>query len=47
MGLIEPAFRLPVVAPQPASLRRIEKVLLGLGLLPDAEQVEPAMAVEG
>lgn len=33
MGLIEPVYRLPMVAPQPASQARIEKVLEALGLL--------------
>jgi 4-hydroxy-tetrahydrodipicolinate synthase len=47
MGLIEPAYRLPIVAPQPESLLRIEAALLDLGLIPDAEQVESAVALEG
>ncbi|MFL6202465.1 MAG: 4-hydroxy-tetrahydrodipicolinate synthase [Thermoanaerobaculia bacterium] len=34
MGLIEPAYRLPVVAPRPESLRKIEAVLSDLGLIP-------------
>lgn len=34
MGQLDPVFRLPVVGPQPESLRQIEKVLLGLGLIP-------------
>lgn len=33
MGLIEPAYRLPMVSPQAASLAKIEKVLVSLGLL--------------
>ncbi|HSG40350.1 MAG TPA: 4-hydroxy-tetrahydrodipicolinate synthase [Thermoanaerobaculia bacterium] len=41
MGLLEPAFRLPVVAPRPESLRKIEKVLLHLGLIPEASGSEP------
>ena len=40
MGLLEPVFRLPVVAPRPESLRKIEKVLLDLGLIPDASETE-------
>jgi len=34
MGLIEPVWRLPMVAPQQDSLRKIEQVLVELGLLP-------------
>lgn len=34
MGQLEPAFRLPVVAPRADSLKKIEKVLLDLGLIP-------------
>jgi len=34
MGLIEPACRLPVVAPRPESLKKIEAVLSDLGLIP-------------
>lgn len=42
MSLLEPVYRLPVVAPRPESLRKIEKVLLDLGLIPpDAEGGEP------
>lgn len=33
MGLLEPAWRLPMVAPQPASQQKIEAVLESLGLL--------------
>ncbi|MGH9582490.1 MAG: 4-hydroxy-tetrahydrodipicolinate synthase, partial [Bryobacteraceae bacterium] len=33
MGLIEPVWRLPLVAPQPDSQRKIESVLESLGLL--------------
>ncbi|HEY9421417.1 MAG TPA: 4-hydroxy-tetrahydrodipicolinate synthase [Thermoanaerobaculia bacterium] len=40
MGLLEPVFRLPVVAPKPESLRKIEKVLLGLGLIPERPEAE-------
>jgi 4-hydroxy-tetrahydrodipicolinate synthase len=35
MGQLEPAFRLPVVAPRTDSLKKIEKVLLDLGLIPE------------
>ncbi|MFP5287731.1 MAG: 4-hydroxy-tetrahydrodipicolinate synthase [Thermoanaerobaculia bacterium] len=42
MGLIEPAYRLPVVAPRPESLRKIEQALSDLGLIPGSpvESVE-------
>lgn len=33
MGLLDPVWRLPLVAPSPASLAKIEKVLRDLGLL--------------
>lgn len=33
MGLLEPVYRLPLCAPNPASLAKIEKVLEALGLL--------------
>jgi 4-hydroxy-tetrahydrodipicolinate synthase len=33
MGLLEPALRLPMVPPQPASLQKIEAVLESLGML--------------
>ncbi|NUN00587.1 MAG: 4-hydroxy-tetrahydrodipicolinate synthase [Bryobacteraceae bacterium] len=35
MGLLEPVWRLPLLAPQPASQAKIEKVLQALGLLAD------------
>ncbi|HEU0139081.1 MAG TPA: 4-hydroxy-tetrahydrodipicolinate synthase [Bryobacteraceae bacterium] len=35
MGLLEPVWRLPLVAPQPASQAKIEKVLQAVGLLAD------------
>lgn len=34
MGQLEPVFRLPLVAPRADSLKKIEKVLLDLGLIP-------------
>jgi 4-hydroxy-tetrahydrodipicolinate synthase len=34
MGLIEPAYRLPVVPPRPESVKKIEHVLSDLGLIP-------------
>lgn len=34
MGLIEPAYRLPVVPPRPESLKKIEHALSDLGLIP-------------
>jgi 4-hydroxy-tetrahydrodipicolinate synthase len=40
MGLLEPAFRLPAVYPRPESVRKIEKVLLGLGLIPESPEAE-------
>jgi 4-hydroxy-tetrahydrodipicolinate synthase len=42
MGLIEPVFRLPAVYPKPESVKKIEKVLLGLGLIPDTPEEETA-----
>ena len=33
MGLLEPVWRLPLVAPKPESQARIEKVLAALGLM--------------
>ena len=41
MGLLEPVFRLPVVAPKPESLAKIEKVLLDLGLIPGVPETKP------
>jgi 4-hydroxy-tetrahydrodipicolinate synthase len=43
MGLIEPVFRLPMVPPKPESLKKIEKVLLGLGLIPEAAESDTAV----
>jgi 4-hydroxy-tetrahydrodipicolinate synthase len=41
MNLLEPVWRLPAVAPKPENLKKIEKVLLDLGLIPsDAESRE-------
>jgi 4-hydroxy-tetrahydrodipicolinate synthase len=40
MGLIEPVFRLPAVYPGRESVRRIEQVLLGLGLIPETPELE-------
>lgn len=42
MGLIEPAYRLPVVQPRPESLKKIEAALSDLGLIPGSpvESVE-------
>jgi 4-hydroxy-tetrahydrodipicolinate synthase len=46
MGLLEPVYRLPVVGCRPESLRKIEKVLLDLGLIPSEEDaVEVPLAV--
>jgi 4-hydroxy-tetrahydrodipicolinate synthase len=38
MGLIEPVFRLPMVPPKPENLKKIEKVLLELGLIPEVAE---------
>ena len=43
MGLIEPIFRLPAVPPKPENLKKIEKVLLELGLLPEAAESDTAV----
>jgi 4-hydroxy-tetrahydrodipicolinate synthase len=43
MGLIDPVFRLPTVYPKPESVRKIEKVLLGLGLIPETPEAETAV----
>jgi 4-hydroxy-tetrahydrodipicolinate synthase len=40
MGLIEPVFRLPAVYPRPESVRKIEQILLGLGLIPESPEAE-------
>jgi hypothetical protein len=46
MGLLEPVYRLPVVGCRPDSLKKIEKVLLDLGLIPTEEDaVEVPLAV--
>ncbi len=39
MGLIEPAYRLPLVEPLPASQRKIEEVVAAVGLLAATEAV--------
>jgi 4-hydroxy-tetrahydrodipicolinate synthase len=38
MGLLEPVWRLPMVAPQPASQQKIESVLRSSGLLGGAQR---------
>ena len=43
MGLIEPVFRLPMVPPKPENLKKIEKVLLELGLLPETAESDTAV----
>lgn len=43
MGLIDPVFRLPAVYPKPESVKKIEKVLLGLGLIPETPEAETAV----
>jgi 4-hydroxy-tetrahydrodipicolinate synthase len=40
MGLLEPVWRLPLLAPQPASQAKIEKVLEDLGLLAHAASAD-------
>ncbi len=40
MGLIDPVFRLPAVYPKPESVKKIEKVLLDLGLIPESPETE-------
>ncbi len=45
MGLIEPILRLPAVVPRPESLKKIEKALLGLGLIPDSPEAEANVEV--
>lgn len=45
MGLIEPVLRLPGVMPRPESVRKIEKILLGLGLIPESPEVETNVEV--
>jgi len=42
MGLLEPVWRLPLVAPQPASIEKIKRVLSALALLPAPEVVAHA-----
>jgi 4-hydroxy-tetrahydrodipicolinate synthase len=37
MGLLDPVWRLPATSPRPESLRKIEKVLSDLGLIPHGE----------
>jgi 4-hydroxy-tetrahydrodipicolinate synthase len=41
MGLLDPIYRLPAVAPRPESLRKIEKALTDLGLIPGTEVADP------
>ena len=43
MGLIDPVFRLPAVYPKPESVKKIEKVLLDLGLIPESPEAETAV----
>lgn len=38
MGQIEPVYRLPVVYPKPENVRKIEKVLQDLGLIPSGDE---------
>jgi 4-hydroxy-tetrahydrodipicolinate synthase len=43
MGLIDPVFRLPAVHPKPESMKKIEKILLELGLIPESPEAETAV----
>jgi 4-hydroxy-tetrahydrodipicolinate synthase len=43
MGLIEPVFRLPMVPPRPENLKKIEKILLALGLIPESAESDTAV----
>jgi 4-hydroxy-tetrahydrodipicolinate synthase len=43
MGLIDPVFRLPAVYPKPENVKKIEQVLLGLGLIPESPEAETAV----
>ncbi|HEY7216477.1 MAG TPA: 4-hydroxy-tetrahydrodipicolinate synthase [Thermoanaerobaculia bacterium] len=43
MGLIEPVFRLPMVPPKPENLKKIEKVLLEFGLIPEVAESDTAV----
>jgi 4-hydroxy-tetrahydrodipicolinate synthase len=45
MGLIEPVFRLPMVPPKPENVRKIEQVLLGLGLIPESPESETSVEI--
>jgi len=45
MGLLDPVFRLPAVPPRPESVRKIEKILLGLGLIPESPESETAVEI--
>lgn len=45
MGLIEPVLRLPAVMPKPENVKKIEKVLLGLGLIPESPESETNVEV--
>lgn len=48
MGQIEPVYRLPAVHPRPESLRKIEKVLQDLGLIPSgSEAAQPEEVLFG
>jgi 4-hydroxy-tetrahydrodipicolinate synthase len=43
MRLIEPAFRLPMVPPKPENRKKIEKILLELGLIPETAEADTAV----
>ncbi len=43
MGHLEPYYRLPIVPPRPDSRKKIERVLLGLGLIAQEAQVVEAV----
>jgi 4-hydroxy-tetrahydrodipicolinate synthase len=45
MGLLDPVFRLPAVPPRAESVRKIEKILLGLGLIPESPESETEVEI--
>ncbi|HEX7182033.1 MAG TPA: 4-hydroxy-tetrahydrodipicolinate synthase [Thermoanaerobaculia bacterium] len=47
MNLLDPVFRLPVVGPKPESLKKIEKVLRDLGLIPGSGEKRAEVRLAG
>lgn len=47
MSLLDPVFRLPVVGPKPESLKKIEKVLRDLGLIPGSGEKPAEVRLAG